>query len=100
MGSESGCGRAGLGPQSKAWADFKRLARGKEHSGDPTQSRINLTPHIAQAALHASQAFGYQQWFLFDDLWAAAHPALAASLLRYAAGWDPWTDDDEAPGSG
>jgi hypothetical protein len=99
VGSESGCGRAGLGPQKKAWAKFKKLAQGKEPDGDPSQSHIRVAPHIAQAALHASQAFGYQQWFLFDDLWASAHPALASSLLRYAAGWDPWTDD-EAPGSG
>jgi hypothetical protein len=28
-------------------------------------------------------------WFLFDTVWAAAHPDLAQSLLRYASGWDP-----------
>jgi hypothetical protein len=100
VGSESGCGRAGLGPQKKGWADFKKLAKGRKPDGDPSQSLISVAPHLAQAAMHASGAFGYQQWFLFDDLWASAHPALAASLLRYAAGWDPWTDDDEAPGSG
>jgi hypothetical protein len=33
--------------------------------------------------------FGYQQWFLFDTVWAAAHPDLAASLLRYAEDRDP-----------
>jgi hypothetical protein len=38
---------------------------------------------------HLSDHFGYQQIFLFDDLWASAHPDLANSLLRYGAHWDP-----------
>jgi hypothetical protein len=46
--------------------------------------------HIAQLALHHDDYFGYHQWFLFDDVWAASHPELAASLLRYATHWDPF----------
>jgi 3-oxoacyl-ACP reductase-like protein len=39
---------------------------------------------------HTSTHFGHQQWILFDDRWAAAHPDLAASLLHYARCWDPF----------
>ena len=41
-------------------------------------------------SMYASTVFGYQQWYLFDDMWAAAHPDLAASLLRYATSWNPY----------
>jgi hypothetical protein len=57
---------------------------------DPERSVIDVAEHIAQMSVHASTVFGYQQWYLFDDVWAAAHPALAASLLRYAANWNPY----------
>jgi hypothetical protein len=30
----------------------------------------------------------YHQWYLFDDLWASAHPDLANAILRYASRWD------------
>jgi hypothetical protein len=45
--------------------------------------------HLAQVAMHCGESFGYQQWYLFDTAWAAAHPDLARSLLRYANHWDP-----------
>ena len=35
----------------------------------------------------------HDQWFVFDDRWAAAHPDLAQSLLRYAVHWDPLADE-------
>jgi hypothetical protein len=54
------------------------------------QSLINVADHLAQPALHCDDFFGYQQWFLFDDMWASTHPDLAQSLLRYAAHWDPF----------
>ena len=41
-------------------------------------------------AYHGDNHFGYEQWFLFDDRWAASHPGLAHSLLRHAhTEWDP-----------
>lgn len=40
--------------------------------------------------MHVLDWCGYQQWFLFDDLWAAAHPHLAESLLRYNRDPDPF----------
>lgn len=53
-------------------------------------SLVRLDTHIAQIARHIDDFFGYDQWFLFDTRWAAAHPDLARSLLRYAAHWDPY----------
>jgi ABC-type multidrug transport system ATPase subunit len=44
---------------------------------------------LAQALVHVHDLFGYERWYLFDDRWAAGHPELAASLLRYAGSWDP-----------
>ncbi|MFI5490353.1 hypothetical protein [Micromonospora echinaurantiaca] len=54
------------------------------------ESLIRLDPHIAQVARYLDEFFGFDQWFLFDTRWAAAHPDLARSLLRYAASWDPF----------
>jgi hypothetical protein len=59
---------------------------------DPALSRIRATRHLVQATIQMSQHLAHQRWYLFDDLWAAAHPDLAASLLRCAAGWDPFRD--------
>nr|BFE61511.1 hypothetical protein GCM10020063_060370 [Dactylosporangium thailandense] len=53
-------------------------------------SLIQLDGHIAQVARYIDDFFGFDQWFLFDTRWAAAHPDLARSLLRYAAHWDPY----------
>jgi hypothetical protein len=61
-----------------------------EENRDPERSVIDVAEHIAQMSMHASGFFGHQQWYLFDDVWAAAHPDLAASLMRYAASWNPY----------
>ena len=55
----------------------------------PDASQIEVGEHLAQVSMHCSESFGYQQWFLFDTGWAAAHPDLAQSLLRYGNHWDP-----------
>ena len=59
-------------------------------SRDPDRSLLTVDEHLAQLAMHVDEFFGYQQWYLFDDVWAAGHPELAASLLRYAIDWDPF----------
>jgi len=56
---------------------------------DPGLSQLHVADHVAQLAIHIDSTFGYQQWYLFDSTWAAAHPNLARSLLRYAGHWDP-----------
>ncbi|MBW6435875.1 hypothetical protein KZ829_19220 [Actinoplanes hulinensis] len=53
------------------------------------ESRTDVSPHLAQVARYIDSFFGHDQLFLFDTRWAAAHPDLARSLLRYAAHWDP-----------
>jgi hypothetical protein len=60
---------------------------------EPSRSLVHVEEHLAQLCLHVGQwaEWGqqeYHQWFLFDDLWAAVHPALADGLLKYARGWD------------
>ena len=46
--------------------------------------------HAVLLAPPAEGSVGSQQWILFDDRWAAAHPDLAASILRYGRDWDPF----------
>jgi len=58
----------------------------------PDASLIRVDEHFAQVAMHCSESFGYQQWYLFDSVWAASHPHLANSLLRYAVSWDPLSE--------
>jgi hypothetical protein len=55
----------------------------------PERSVIDVAEHIAQMSMHASGFSGFQ-WYLFDDVWAAAHPELTASLMRYAASWNSY----------
>jgi hypothetical protein len=55
-----------------------------------TESLVRVEAHIAQVARYIDGFFGFDQWFTFDTHWAAAHPDLARSLLRYAASWDPY----------
>jgi hypothetical protein len=86
-------------PHAEARARVARFLRerppdrwGEQDWRDPALSRIEASRHLVQAAIHVDQRFGYQRWYLFDDVWAAAHPDLAASLLRCVAGWDPFQD--------
>ncbi len=53
--------------------------------------RVLVQSHVAQASKHAAQWDDnnlYHYLVFFDDLWANAHPHLAASLLRAAGRWD------------
>jgi hypothetical protein len=85
-------GAAFTGPHPAAHeAAMAELAAFTPDEGrDPERSVIDAAGHIAQMSMHASGFFGYQQWYLFDDVWAAAYPDLAASLMRYAASWNPY----------
>ncbi|GAA1023032.1 hypothetical protein Aple_096220 [Acrocarpospora pleiomorpha] len=44
---------------------------------------------MTQMSIHMDGFFGCRQWFFFDDVWAAAHPDLATSLMHYGVHWDP-----------
>jgi hypothetical protein len=57
---------------------------------DAARSRVFDSEHLAQALVHVHELFEYQRWYLFDDVWAAGQPELAASLLRYVCSWDPF----------
>ncbi|WP_182902613.1 hypothetical protein [Microbispora sp. H10830] len=78
-------------PHSRAHGHALRLLEdGVPADGrDPGRTLIRCDDHLAQMAIHMDERFGYRQWFLFDDVWAAAHPELAASLMRFGAHWDP-----------
>lgn len=65
----------------------------------PNNSKLHVGPHLAQLC-HATEHWRshhrtdlYHQWILFDDRWAAAHPALANAILRYARRWDVLSPD-------
>ncbi|NRQ31602.1 hypothetical protein HII36_07060 [Nonomuraea sp. NN258] len=49
---------------------------------------IQTGEHVAQMFIHDGYDH-FEQWFFFDDRWAAAHPDLAASLMWFAYHWDP-----------
>ncbi|WP_156944034.1 hypothetical protein [Bradyrhizobium sp. Ec3.3] len=44
---------------------------------------ISLQDNAHSVELRLSDGFCTHVWFLFDDLWASAHPVLARSLLRF-----------------
>ncbi|GAA2480948.1 hypothetical protein [Winogradskya humida] len=80
----------GLAMRRYAQLDGYDPAPGVVRDKKPGRDIISLEPHIAQVARYIDDFFGYDQWFLFDTRWAAAHPDLASSLLRYGAYWDPY----------
>jgi uncharacterized protein (TIGR02996 family) len=84
---------------------------GAEKSRDPALDRVKVTAHMAQACKHEGhwtrdsflgpvRCDSYTQWIYFDDRWAAAHPALAAGVLRFAARWDVLSATAEEGGEG
>ncbi|MEU5695459.1 hypothetical protein [Actinosynnema sp. NPDC020468] len=70
-------------------AALPNLATTFAHGRDPSASLLRVDDHLAQFAMHVDTYFGHRQWFLFDTTWAATHPDLAHSLLRYGGHWDP-----------
>lgn len=85
-------GDDGIGPAMERylWLAGYHPVPGTTRDTLPLASRLAVRPHIAQVARYIDNFFGFDQWFLFDTRWAAAHPDLARSLLRYAAHWDPY----------
>ncbi|GAA0989651.1 hypothetical protein GCM10009555_073960 [Acrocarpospora macrocephala] len=76
-------------PQAHGGA-LRRLEGFEASKGrDPERTLIRQGEHMAQMSIHIDGFFGYRQWFFFDDVWAAAHPDLATSLMRYGVHWDP-----------
>jgi uncharacterized protein (TIGR02996 family) len=72
-----------------------------KRDADPAKSRVQAAEHVAQAGMHVRHTQyrwrACDEWHrivLFDDLWAAAHPALATSALRHLRRWDVLSDPD------
>jgi hypothetical protein len=65
----------------------------------PALCHAHVEDHLAQLCLNTEHWRSYRrvdlyhQWIFFDDLWAAAHPELANSILRYARCWDVLSPD-------
>ncbi len=60
-------------------------------SRNPKRDLVLVQEHIAQVCKHRAKwdrSNSYHHFVFFDDLWANAHPDLAASLLRAANRWD------------
>jgi uncharacterized protein (TIGR02996 family) len=83
----------GLGPVPKAREELAALSAQLKRAGthEPGKSVIQVSEHLAQLGLHTAD-WGrrqlFQRWLFFDDLWAAANPALAKAILRHASRWD------------
>ncbi len=90
--------KIGFGTVEGATAELEGLLKGSKplkHGFDPSKARISVADHIVQLCLHTGwEDEMYHQWFLFDDLWAGAHPDLAEGLLRFAKRWDVLTPDE------
>jgi 3-oxoacyl-ACP reductase-like protein len=70
-----------------------KLAKGRK--ANAKKLVMHASPHAILFSPHVSPAFGHQQWIFFDDSWASANADLASSILRYASGWDPFSDGDD-----
>jgi hypothetical protein len=90
LGARHNHTRLGLGAHASARAEFLEAAAPLAFGGDADKTIVHEGEHAALLAAHTSPHFGFQQWFLFDDRWAAAHPDLASSLLMYAQHADPF----------
>jgi uncharacterized protein (TIGR02996 family) len=71
-------------------------------SHDPARTRVHITQNVAQLCLHVGD-WGhhrgrldvYHHWIFFDDRWAAAHKAMANSLLRFTRSAEMLSEDPE-----
>lgn len=82
----------GVGSHVNAYDEFYKVGTGFHMDGDVSKSIVQVKHHSAVLCANTSEFFGFEQWVLFDDVWARANPALAASLLRYGRQWDPFLD--------
>lgn len=56
---------------------------------EPGRSEIATSTHTAQLCQEAtlSGESAFEHWFLFDDVWASAHPELAQGVMCYVSSW-------------
>jgi uncharacterized protein (TIGR02996 family) len=71
---------------------YKPEAGCSQDARKPRKDQALVQGHVAQACKHIDHwdfaGDVYHHLILFDDLWAAAHPDLATSILRFASRWD------------
>jgi hypothetical protein len=86
--------------------DRRRTMMHEKYRTNSLLSRVASSGHLAQlcwcVANAPTWAFGrnvYNQWYLFDDLWASGNPDLAAGILRFATRWDVLTPEGKEAGS-
>jgi hypothetical protein len=63
--------------------------------GDPPIPTVLVQGTANSIEFRLYDGFNWHVWFLFDDLWASAHPLLARSLLQFAILVDLRDDRDE-----
>lgn len=90
VGSSTNHTHAGIGPHALARGEMLKLIDDNKtrDDGERKDSVIDAHDHAVLFAMNVTHAAGFQQWVLFDDRWGAAHPALAASIVRYGTTWD------------
>lgn len=62
---------------------------------NPSRTMDQVGEHVVQSFSAPGDDPRYDHWFIFDDLWGAAHPDLADALLRYATRWDVLSTGNE-----
>jgi uncharacterized protein (TIGR02996 family) len=89
--------RTGTVREARAALDRVMAAHGVDprDTHDPAKTLVRINEHVAEFCWHIAcwevtrnNQQVYHQWIFFDDQWAAAHPDLANSLLRYTRCWD------------
>jgi uncharacterized protein (TIGR02996 family) len=89
----------GLGEGPEEPVEMLRLLEGElpgPWAEPPTRSLWQVDEHCAVLDAHVGRCFwterdSFHQWYLFDDLWASAHPGLASAILRFVQRWDVLT---------
>ena len=88
VGAHEDTSLLGWGSQAVARGEFVAAAGECEAERLPG-TEIFVGAHVATLCMRMNDSW-YQQWILFDDLWAGSQIELAESLLRYSSQWDPF----------
>lgn len=77
-------------PRARSRWAFTRAATPEERASHGDAAMVDVGEHHATLFTAGSHRY-FDQWVVFDDLWASANPALADGLLVFATAWDPRT---------
>jgi hypothetical protein len=76
--------RDGTLSENELRTDVRWLEPWEVKPDDPPWPTVLLQGSANSIEFRLYDGFNWHVWFLFDDLWASAHPLLARSLLRFA----------------